>query len=141
MKQDWADRLLAADKFPIQVGTTLTFPAEGELVQIDLKSPTEKDEFQLDVRRAQIDFKGTYQNRARQTVVLARLDFGSAPHRNPDGKVIPAPHLHLYKEGHGDRWAYPLPEAFTDPTDAQKTLVEFLAFCHIKKLAVQKGII
>lgn len=141
LRQDWADRLLAAEKFPSEKGSILQFPAAGSLQQIALRSPGEKEEFHLDVRRARIDLKGTYQTRARGTVVLARLDFGSAPHRNPDGQTVPAPHLHLYREGFGDRWATPLPSNFTDPADIQKTLTEFLDFCHVRKLPVQQGIL
>jgi hypothetical protein len=58
---------------------------------------------------ARIDLiKGTYQNRARYVVVLVRLDFGGKPHRNPDGEEIASPHLHIYREGVGDKWAYPV---------------------------------
>ncbi len=32
--------------------------------------------------------KGTYQNRARGVAILARLDFGGAPHRNRDDQEI-----------------------------------------------------
>ena len=39
--------------------------------------------------------KGRYQNRARNVVVLLRLDFGGAPPRNPDGSELPCPHLHI----------------------------------------------
>lgn len=141
MKQEWADRLLKAAKFPVDKKDVLSFPNPGTLQQIELRGEGEKEEFQLDVRRGQIDLKGTYQNRARQVVILARLDFGSAPHRNPDGQVVPAPHLHIYREGFGDKWAFPLPVEFTHPGDVQKTLEQFLAYCNIKKLPVQQGFI
>jgi len=70
--------------------------------------------------------KGTYQNRARGVAILARLDFGGAPHRNPDDEEITCPHLHLYREGYGDRSAVPLPaERFSDAGDPWVLLQSF----------------
>jgi hypothetical protein len=36
-----------------------------------------------------------------------RLDLDGPPHRNPDDEEIPWPHLHVYREGYGDKWASP----------------------------------
>lgn len=44
----------------------------------------------------------TFMLRARQIYSFARLDFNS-PHRNSDGLEMGVPHLHLYKEGYGDK--------------------------------------
>lgn len=87
----------------------------------------------LDLRRGRIDLaKGTYQNRGRQVVVLMRLDFGGAPHRNPDGDEIDSPHLHIYREGFGDKWAMPVPaEAFRDLTNPWQTPDDFMRYCSI----------
>jgi hypothetical protein len=64
----------------------------------------------LDLARGQIKLtKATYQNRARQAIVLMRLDLDGPPHRNPDDQEIPCPHLHFYREGYGDKWAIPPP--------------------------------
>ena len=68
----------------------------------------------------------------RQVVILARLDFGGAMHTNPDGQDVQVPHLHLYQEGFGDKWAYPLPaDAFSDPADRWKLFEEFMTYCNI----------
>ena len=76
--------------------------------------------------------KGTYQNRGRHSVVLVRLDFGGKPHRNPDERRIGSPHLHLYQEGYGDQWAFPVPsDRFTDMADAWQTLQDFMQYCNI----------
>jgi len=78
--------------------------------------------------------KGSLQNRARQTIVLARLDFGGQPHRNPNGKEIASPHLHLYREGYGDKWAFPIKAGeFPNIDDAWKTLGDFMRYCNITK--------
>jgi uncharacterized protein DUF6978 len=45
---------------------------------------------------------------------------------------IPCPHLHLYREGYGDRWAVPLPaERFSDAGDPWLLLLEFMQFVNI----------
>ena len=76
--------------------------------------------------------KGTYQNRARGVAILARLDFGGAPDRNPDDEEIPCPHLHLYREGYGARWTMPLPaERFSNAGDHWLLLLEFMRFVNI----------
>lgn len=92
-----------------------------------------REQFLLDLRRGRIDLaKGTYQNRARQVVVLARLDFGGAPHQNPDGGEIASPHLHLYREGYGDKWALPAPgDRFVNLSDPWQMLEDFMRFCNI----------
>lgn len=74
------------------------------------------------------------QNRARMTVVLVRLDLSGASHRNPDDTEIPAPHLHLYREGFGDKWAVAVPDdRFTVTTDLWTTLNDFMRFCNITR--------
>lgn len=89
----------------------------------------------LDLSRGRIDLrKIKMQNRARQVVVLVRLDLAGAPHRNPDDEEVPAPHLHIYREGYGDRWAVPIPaDRFRDVDDIWTTLEDFLLFCNITR--------
>ena len=109
------------------------YPSLGGAVLAPLISIDGRERFSLDLRRGRIDLaKGTYQNRGRQIVVLARLDFGGAPHRNPDGKEIGSPHLHLYREGYGDKWAFPIPEdRFANLKDLWITFDDFMRFCNI----------
>jgi len=92
-----------------------------------------KEDFFLDLRRGRIDLaKATYQTRARQIVVIARLDVGGPPHRNPDDEEVPSPHLHLYREGYGDKWASaPPPQHFRNMTNLWMTLDDFIRFCNI----------
>ena len=72
--------------------------------------------------------KQSLQNRARRVVILARLCVVGSPHRNPDGEEIPAPHLHIYKDGYADKWAFPAPgHEFGNPDDAWQTLQELHA--------------
>ena len=113
--------------------TEWQYPDLGGSVTIPLVSMDRRESFLLDLRRGRIDLtKGTYQNRGRQVVVLARLDFGGAPHRNPDGEEIRSPHLHLYREGYGDKWAIPVPyDDFPNLHDAWQTLQDFMRYCNI----------
>lgn len=111
---------------------TWAYPDFGGAITVPLISVDRRERFLLDLRRSQINLaKGTYQNRARQVVVLARLDFGGSPHRNPDDKLVESPHLHLYREGFGDKWAFPVPDRFMDLSDPSRTLDDFMAYCNI----------
>jgi hypothetical protein len=127
-----ADVLLAMEK-PQDRGHSIRVPSLGGGVRIPLQSPDKRELFYPDITRSQVVLtKGTYQNRARGIAILARLDFGGAPHGNPDGQEIPCPHLHLYREGYGDRWAIPLPaERFSDGSDSWLLLLEFMQFVNI----------
>ena len=109
------------------------YPGTGGSLVIPLTSEDKREEFLLDIYRGRIDLlKGTYQNRARQVVVLVRVDFGGAPHRNPDGVEISSPHMHLYREGFGDKWAVPLPlDKFPNVADLWQLLDDFMRFCNV----------
>jgi len=109
------------------------YPGLGGHLSVPLVSVDRRELFVLDMRRGRIDLaKGSYQNRARQVIVLVRLDFGGAPHRNPDGEEIGVPHLHTYREGFGDKWAIPVPgELFADLNDTWRTLDDFMRYCNI----------
>jgi hypothetical protein len=99
---------------------------------VPLISTNKKERFLLDITRRSINIqKQTFQTRAREAVVLARLDFG-VTHRNPDKEEIGDPHLHLYREGFGDKWAIELPsEIFSNTRDKWQTLHDFMNFCNI----------
>lgn len=113
--------------------TRWNYPDLGGKITIPLVSTDGREEFLLDLHRARVNLaKGTYQNRSRQVVVLVRLDFGGAPHRNPDGEEIGSLHLHLYREGFGDKWAFPVPsDRFSDMGNSWQMLQDFMQFCNI----------
>lgn len=141
LTQQEADALLALEKH--YVGTDrFTFPDLGGALRVPLHSVNLREEFSLDITRSRIYLeKNTYQTRARKAAILARLDFGGAPHRNPDGEEIGSPHLHLYREGYGDKWAAPLPDAFSGITDAQEFLSIFMDYCRVvKKPVIGRGL-
>ena len=132
LTQAETDALMALEKHRLDA-TSWNYPGIGGQITIPLISTDRHEEFLLDLRRGRINLaKGTYQNRGRQVVVLARLDFGGAPHRNPDGEEIGSPHLHLYREGFGDKWASLAPvDYFPHLDDPWKTFEDFMQFCNI----------
>jgi hypothetical protein len=134
LSQAEADELLGLEKHRASEDE-YAFPAPGSSLSVPLVSADHREEFLLDVARGRIDLqKVTYQNRARNIVVLARLDLGGRPHRNPDGTEVPTPHLHLYREGHGDKVAVAVPaEAFPSLGDLWATLHHFMSYCHITR--------
>lgn len=132
LSQAEADSLFAMEKQRVN-DERHTFPIGGKSLNIPLESLDKHEKFLLDRSRGRIDLlKVTMQNRGRKVVVLVRLDLGSRPHRNPDGEEISSPHVHIYREGFGDKWAEPVSKQhFSDLSDLGRTLREFMAFCNI----------
>lgn len=76
--------------------------------------------------------KVNLQARGRNVVVLVRLDVDGAPHTNPDGQGISKTHLHVYREGFEDKWAFPPNSAeFAHTTDLARTLRDFCRYSNI----------
>ncbi len=143
LTQDEADALIALPKLRANDDVKY-YPDQGGSLIIPLISNDKKENFLLDIRRSRIDLqKATYQNRARQTIILVRLDLGGAPHRNPDGEEVPCPHLHVYREGYGDKWAGPVSrDKFVDTGDLWQALMDFMRYCNITEPPdIQKGIL
>ncbi|MDI6788671.1 MAG: hypothetical protein QME51_09895 [Planctomycetota bacterium] len=132
LTQAEADALIALEKHRID-DTPYDYPAQGGAICIPLISTDKRENFLLDISRGKIDLlKGKYQNRVRKVVVLVRLDFGGQPHRNPDGQEIASPHLHIYREGYGDKWASTVPQqSFSNVSNLWQTLTDFIHFCNI----------
>lgn len=142
LTQAEADTLIAMKK-RVGVSSVFIFPSAGGKLEIPLESVDGTEDFLLDVYRSRIDLsKITYQNRARVVIVLLRLDVNGAPHRNPDGALIPCPHLHLYREGFGDKWAVPVGAGQFQHLDNQvQTLLDFMAECNvIESPTIQSGL-
>jgi hypothetical protein len=142
LTQAEADALIAMEK-KCAGDTEWFFPPPGERVAIPLTSSDKRENFMLDITRARIKLtKATYQNRARQAVVLMRLDLDGPPHRNPDDAEIPCPHLHIYREGYGDKWAIPAPiDRYPKTTDLFSTFEAFMEHCNITdRPKIQKGL-
>lgn len=113
---------------------TFDFPQSGDYKTLEVVSAENKEHFILDVsRKGKIrKTKCTYQKRYRKEDILLRLCVDGRPHTNPDGETIECPHLHIYKEGHADRWAYRLPDGFTATDNLISRLFEFLEYCKVE---------
>jgi len=141
LMQHEADALLAMKKH--YMGTErFSFPDLGGSLRLLLHSIDKREEFNLDVTRGKILLsKNTFQMRARRAVILARLDLDGPPHRNPDGEELPCPHLHVFREGYGDKWAIPLPDYFRNTSDSIRLLDIFMDFCNIvEKPMIVRGL-
>lgn len=142
LSQSEADGLIAMEKHRL-TDDILSFPGPGQRLVIPLRSPDHRELFSLDVVRSSIKLtKGMFQNRARQVIILLRLDVDGAPHRNPDGAEIPCPLLHVYREGYGDKWAVPAPLSL-QPNDGKlySVLAQFMQHCNVtQQPTVQEGL-
>lgn len=134
LTQNEADSLLRMEKITVD-DAEWVFPTMGVRIEVPLTSTDKRERFLLDVGRGVLDLKKIkYQNRARQVVILARLELSGAPHRNPDDTEIPSNHIHIYKEGYADKWAYPIPnDKFSNLESQWDTLQDFMDFCNITR--------
>ena len=133
LTQPEADALIAMDKYRID-DNLWDYPVPGHKITIPLESSNGREQFFLDInRRSRNELKISYQNRARRTEILLRLCSGGSPHRNPDHQEVDSTHLHIYREGYGDKWAVSVPSS-TFPTDTSNIGVmfsDFLQLCNI----------
>jgi hypothetical protein len=113
---------------------TYQFPLAGGVLRVPMFSQDKREEFCFDITRSSIRLtKATFQNRARKSLVLIRIDIDGPPHRNPDGTEVTCPHVHFYRENFGDKWAEPLPSWISDPNDLRKSFHELMMFCNVIK--------
>lgn len=133
LSQHEAERLLRrVDKW-FEDGEVIDFSPDTKQ-SCKLQSEERGEIFHFDTEQGKASLKKiTYQTRVRKVVTLARIDFGSpAPHKNPDGRRIDGPHLHIYQDGFEDAWAFPIAEkGFTVPAQPERTFNEFCDFCAI----------
>lgn len=142
LTQAEADALIALEKHRVD-DRSWQAPTIGGSVCIPLVSVDRKENFLLDLHKARIDLlRAKYQKRGRNVVVLVRIDLGGPPHRNPDDQEIATPHLHIYREGYSDKWAFPIPpEHFPNIADLSATLDDFITFCNITQPPyIEKGL-
>ena len=129
LTQSEANALIAMRKFHVEE-RDWHYPGPGDSLSIPLQSRDRSERFKLDLYQGFVSLsKRTYQTRGRQVIVFVRLDLGGRPHRNPDGRLVPYPHLHLFREGCGDKFAIPVPSSdFSDLDNNGTTLREFMEY-------------
>jgi len=136
LTQETVDRLLKINKKCVE--PEIKLPPQGKESSYDVVSEDGREQFLLDVNRVGVIklSRCTMQERYAVSEQLIRLDLDeSKPHRNPDGIVICGAHIHIYKAGYNDAWAYLLAELpefkFSDTQDITQTFIEFCSFCNI----------
>lgn len=133
LTQTEADALIEIDKHADDT-KAVSYPAPGGKLCIQLHSADNRERFHLDLTRGRIALtKVSHNLRVRTSIPLVRLDINGAPHTNPDGSKVGRSHIHLYREGFGDSWAFEVdPSIFSDVNDLQQALRDFVNYCHIR---------
>ena len=131
LTQNEADGLISIPKRFISSNPISIPPGEDE--SHELTSYDNREKFLLDVWRGTIRLsKVKLQTRTQTIYVLVRLDIDGSPHTNPDGQKIGGTHLHLYKEGYGDKWARAVdPKEFQNLSSIKQAFEDFLRYCNI----------
>lgn len=138
LTQDEADTLMRIEKY-------LTNPTD-----IELPPPRKNKKYNIAYTRDNQYYENmnllTYRGRKNPQKVsyrilyagrniLVRIDTQDAtPHRNPDGNIIIPPyqpHIHIYTEGYYNKFAYPLPDSFSDTDDIIQLFMEFLSYSNV----------
>ena len=67
---------------------------------------------------------------------LLRIDVHGTDHHNPDGTVVPCPHIHMRMKdtGRWDSYAYDIPAVFGDTEDCALTVRDFLHYCNTNNI-------
>lgn len=148
LTQQDADFLFGMEKFP-EEEKEYQFPNSGEKLTIAFTSSDKRENFLFDIYRGSIRItKITYQNRVRKAYILRRLDLDGPMHINPEvenvpfsllepynGKEIPTPHLHIYVEGFGEKWAIPANDILAiQDRDIFEMMEQFFSYCNVKQL-------
>ena len=135
-----ADQQIAAAKFVVlrpHHGTTsitngIDFRTGINLIYLEFSTDLSRS-FYMDLTRPPRNVqKLKLQLRASTMEILVRLNVSGAAHRNPDRTRLGGTHIHLYRQGEGDDWAYSLsPADFFNPAGPLTTFLEFCRYCHI----------
>ena len=99
-----------------------------------INSLTTKDIFFLDFYRGSFELsKYTINKRYRQTIIMLRYD-NAGRHTNPDGVLFEGRHIHLYREGYNDKFAFSVSEiGITDVNGMEIVFNKIMQFCNVIK--------
>jgi len=146
ISQSEADALIAMEKVCTD-SKDYSISGVGDKVNIELESTDGQEKFRLTIIRGRINVEQVNMNNlARQSLPLVRIDLNGPDHKNPDGEIIACPHIHIYREGFGDKWAVLLTDqrfefVFSDVSNTWQTLQDMYIFCNISKPPnIKKGL-
>ena len=138
LKQEEADTLRMIEKYLIHPQLVKLPPAQGTTIYdiCYMKDNKRYDNMNLSTYRGRKNpNKVSYRILYDKCTMLVRIDTQDATHHiNPDGKIeiLPyQPHIHIYREGYGDKYAYLLPEAFSQTDDIVTLFMEFLSYSRV----------
>ena len=139
MTQAEAQGLIQVLKKILQQGK-LTLPQSGSKAQFELCSVfSDKDHFTIIANRCSKIKRDKYtlMLRYRKDKGLLRIDVGGPDHTNPDGTVVPCPHIHIQRKDSGawDVWAMEIPAVFGNVEDRIETFKVFLQYCNVNNIA------
>lgn len=112
----------------------IEWPKKGKNLAVPCYSKDNRESFEITINRGKIEVrKINYQQLYSQDKsILFRIDNIGPRHQNPDGNYIDCPHIHIYKEGYGDKWAYSLNEIIGIVTENPIELFEaFLKYINV----------
>ncbi|MFZ3591339.1 DUF6978 family protein [Bacillus sp. DJP31] len=144
LTQAEANMLISSLKQLLTDINIINFPEPGDKLLLSCKDGN-NNTYMIDVTRGSIKpTKSTFQTRHRKTTVLVRVDIDGPPLDNPDGEEVPCPHIHIYREGFEDRWAFPLDVKIkTNTKDLIQVLIDFFTYNNISnrhELSFKEGI-
>lgn len=139
LSQAAADNLARIAK-QITSAKVLFVPASGDHAAWEA-STADREEFHLHMRRGRkVTTQVTLQERYETNEILLRLDMDGPTHANPDGTLVPTPHLHIYQEGYDDKWAYSIPSDLDiSKGDPVQILINFLRYCGVMPIPPMQG--
>lgn len=118
----------------------LILPQSGNQSKFELCSIfSDKDRFTVIMNRCSKIRKDKYTLMLRygSDKGLLRIDVGGPAHINPDGTIIPCPHIHMQIKDLGawDVWAMEIPAVFGNVEDRVQTFETFLQYCNVNDIA------
>lgn len=142
LNSDKVTQIIIAEKYPITEKIEYDFPFAGKKLSIPLKAqlfPEYSILFDINVMGRYIQEKISFQNRLNKNIVLIRLDIGETlRHRNPDEKIIEGSHVHIYRDGYGEHWAYGLKDCEEFKELIGNSSIDicngFIKHCHINDI-------
>lgn len=140
LNQAEADYLLRVEKVRI-TEEPYDSPGIAGSLELPIAARDGREDFLLNIIRGRISLtKCVFQLRARIVVVLARLDIDGPAHQNPDGTILGCPHIHLYREGFGDKWAFDAAKLNLSKSDRLDDVYhKFCDFCSIIEPPILQG--
>ena len=142
LTQDEAESLIAMEKSCVDEKDWV-FPPGGDRIAVPLTSLDKRENFMLDVTRAQIKLtKATYQNRSRSVIILMRLDLDRPPAPKSRRRRNPLPASAHLSRRLRRQMAIPAPmERYTNTLDLFSTFETFMQHCNISEPPkIQKGL-